>query len=183
MLKSLAIALFCLSCLWLTGCAVAASGVQRYVDAGDGYEFLYPNGWVQVSVKGQKAGLDAMFKDLIERGENLSVVISQVDPAENLTDLGTPTDIGRRFLKNLELDPDIRRKTELIGAESFRNLDKTYYILEYQVKLPNQVERHNLATIATSRGKLYTFNLSTAQNRWDRVENLFELSARSFTVY
>jgi photosystem II oxygen-evolving enhancer protein 2 len=165
------------------GCSVATSGVQHYVDAGDGYEFLYPNGWVKVPLKGQTDGLDAMFQDLIERGENLSVVISRVDPTKTLAELGTPTEIGRRFLKSLEQDPNIQRETDLITADSFQSRDKIYYLLEYQAKLPDQPERHNLATIATSRGKLYTFNLSAAQDRWEKVKNMFDLSAHSFTVY
>jgi photosystem II oxygen-evolving enhancer protein 2 len=60
--------------------------------------------------------------------------------------------------------------------------DKTYYILEYAVKLPNQQERHNLASVAVSRGKLYTFNASTPEPRWTKVQPLLQRVVSSFSV-
>ena len=58
----------------------------------DSYKFLYPNGWVPVKTT---KGADIIFHDLIESSENVSVVISQVDKAKKLSDLGTAIRCGR----------------------------------------------------------------------------------------
>jgi len=50
-------------------------GLQSYVDSTDGYQFLYPNGWVPVEVTN---GPDVVFRDLIEYSENLSVAIAKL---------------------------------------------------------------------------------------------------------
>lgn len=71
----------------------------------------------------------------------------------------------------------------LINAQFHETNGQTYYTLEYQVKLPNNEERHTLASVAVSDGKLYTFNLSTTQKRWEKVKNLFQVAANSFTIY
>ena len=54
--------------------AAEAKGPKGFLgckDAGDGYEFLYPFGWQEVSVK----GVDAVFKDVIEPLESVSVQV------------------------------------------------------------------------------------------------------------
>ncbi|MDY7016498.1 MAG: photosystem II reaction center PsbP, partial [Cyanobacteriota bacterium] len=48
---------------------------------------------------------------------------------------------------------------------------------------PNSPKRHNIATVAVSRGKLFTFNVSTDEDRWERVKDEFESIATSFSVY
>ncbi len=58
---------------------------------------------------------------------------------------------------------------------------KTYYILEYAVTLPNQL-RHNLATVVISRGKLFTFNASTTDKRWSKMQNILKEAIESFNV-
>jgi photosystem II oxygen-evolving enhancer protein 2 len=55
--------------------------------------------------------------------------------------------------------------------------------LEYRVIAGDNVERHDLASVTTNRGKLITFDLSTEEPRWDTVKNLFETVASSFHVY
>ena len=50
-LKSLLITLLAIATFSLTACSIGVGGLQRYLDSGDGYQFLYPNGWVPVDVK------------------------------------------------------------------------------------------------------------------------------------
>jgi len=178
MLKTIAALLLVLS-LSLYGCTTGISGLKSYVDSMDGYEFLYPNGWVPVQVTD---GPNVVFHDLIERTENVSVVVSAVPEGKTLTDLGTPGEVGYQLQKNAIAPPDSGRKAELVNAETRESGDKTYYLLEYNVKLPNQ-ERHNLASVAVSRGKLYTFNASTTEKRWSKMQNVFEQVVKSFSVY
>lgn len=164
----------------ITGCISTGAGLQSYVDSTDGYQFLYPNGWVPVEVKD---GPDVVFRDLIEYSENLSVVISSVPEGKTLTDLGTPTDFGYRLSKNAIAPPDSGRQAELVNAEELRKEDGTYYLLEYAVTLSNRQPRHDFASVAISHGKLYSFNLSTTERRWQKGKSMFAQVVKSFKVY
>lgn len=179
MLKTIVALLLLVLSLGLHGCAAGVGGLKSYVDATDGYEFLYPNGWLPVQVTD---GPDVVFRDMIERTENVSVVVSPVPDEKTLDDLGTPGEVGYQLQKNAIAPPDSGRQAELINAEARESNGKTYYLLEYNVKLPNQ-QRHNLASVAVSRGKLYTFNASTTEKRWQKVHDLLEQSVKSFSVY
>lgn len=179
MFKRIAAILLVILSLSLAGCVAPASGLKSYVDTTKGYQFLYPNGWRQVKVSD---GPDVVFHDLIEQTENVSVVISPVPEGKKLADLGTPSEVGYKLSKNAIAPPNSGRQAELVNANSREVGDKIYYILEYAVTLPNQ-ERHNLASVAVSRGQLYTFNVSTTERRWKTVKDQFQTVISSFSVY
>jgi len=164
----------------LTSCATSAAGFKSYVDSIDGYEFLYPNGWLPVKVAG---GTDVVLHDLIEVTENVSVVINPVPEGKTLKDLGTPSEVGYKLSKSAIAPPDSGREAELVNAAMREVGGKNYYLLEYAVKLPSGQARHNLASVAVSRGKLFTFNASAPERRWKKVQKLFESVVDSFSVY
>ncbi|MGK7920261.1 MAG: photosystem II reaction center PsbP [Trichodesmium sp.] len=166
--------------LVLTSCVSLGGGLQSFVDTTDGYEFLYPNGWLQVKVSD---GPDVVFHDLVEATENVSVVISPVVGEKTLTDLGTPTEVGYKLSKNAIAPLDSGREAELVDAAARDYKTKTYYQLEYAVKLANGSKRHNLASVAVSRGKLFTINISTTEARWQKVQDKFQQVINSFSVY
>lgn len=175
--------LFCL--ITLSFCitnvdAAVAGGLKSYVNTEKGYQFLYPNGWVQVKVS---SGPDVVFHDIIEMSENVSVIVSPVPSNTTLTELGTPTEVGYKLGKNALAPEGSGRKAELVNAEERQIEGKNYYILEYLIKLPNNRQRHNLASVALSRGKLFTLNASVSQRRWLRVKGLIEDTVSSFSVY
>lgn len=163
----------------LSSCASATGGLKSYIDTSDGYQFLYPNGWIPVQVSN---GPDVVFHDLIEETENVSVVISEVKSDKTLPELGSPGEVGYKLSKSAIAPPGSGREAELVNAEAREGGGKTYYLLEYAVKLPNQ-ERHNLASVVISHGKLYTFNASTTEKRWQKVKNQFQQVVDSFQVY
>ncbi|MEQ9553496.1 photosystem II reaction center PsbP [Coleofasciculus sp. G2-EDA-02] len=179
MLKTIAAILLLVLSLGLHGCTDGVSGLKSYVDTADGYEFLYPNGWVPIQVTD---GPDVVFRDLIEQTENVSVVINPVPENTTLTDLGTPGEVGYQLQQNVLSAASSHRQVELVDAKARETEGKTYYLLEYSVKLPTQ-NRHDLATAVISRGKLYTLNASTTEERWDKVQDLFTQVASSFNVY
>ena len=179
MFKKLIAVLLVIVSISLCSCSSVLGGLQSYIDSTKGYEFLYPNGWVPVDVRASE-GVDLVFHDIVERSENLSVIISSVPKDKTLEELGTPSEVGYRFLKTSSI-PNSNRQAEFISAQSHEAKGKTYYILEYEVKSPDP--RHNIASIAVSRGQLFTFNLSTRQGRWTKVEDRFRAIANSFTVY
>lgn len=181
MLKRLAALLLVLVLVSIQSCqsANATSGLKSYIDSTDGYQFMYPTGWLPVQVTG---GADVVFHDLIEQTENVSVVISPVPDNKTLAELGTPGEVGYKLSKNAIAPPSSGRKAELVNAESRQEGSKTYYIIEYAVKLPSQ-KRHDLASVAISRGKLFSFNASTTEARWTKLKPLFEQIVNSFSVY
>ena len=169
--------------LVISSCSTGVSGLQSYVNTSKGYEFLYPNGWIPVNLgTSARRTVDVVFRDLVERTENLSVIIDEVPDGKTLEDLGSPSEVGYRLLKVINSTPNSEREAEFIRAESRDNKDQKYYLLEYEENLPEQGERHNIASVAVSRGKIFTFNLSTPQRRWDKVKDSFEVAAKSFTV-
>jgi photosystem II oxygen-evolving enhancer protein 2 len=180
MLKRLVIVLLMVVSFSLQGCAIGAAGFKSFVDATDGYQFLYPNGWLEIQVSD---GPDVVFHDIIEQTENVSVVINPVSGEKTLADLGTPGEVGYKLSKTAIAPPGSGRQAELVNAEVQEVDGKNYYLLEYLVKLSNNEERHNLASVAVSRGKLYTFNASTPEYRWEKMKPKLEQAVKSFSVY
>lgn len=114
MWKRIALILLLVLSFGLSNSGVAtAAGLKSFVDTNDGYEFLYPNGWVQVKVAN---GPDVVFHDLIEISENVSVVISPVPEGKTLPELGTPTEVGYKLGKAALAPPDSGRSAELVNA-------------------------------------------------------------------
>lgn len=179
MLKRIAIMLLVVLSLSLQGCVSDLAGFKSYVDTTDGYQFLYPNGWLPVQVS---EGPDVVFHDIIEQTENVSVVINPVAGDKTLKDLGDPGEVGYKLGKNAIAPAGSGREAELVNAEAREVGDKTYYLLEYAVKVGEQ-QRHNLASVAVSHGKLFTFNASTTEQRWDKMKEALEQAVRSFSVY
>jgi len=168
--------------LLLTGCSHGVGNLQSYVNTAAGYEFLYPNGWLKVDI-GDSPRVDVVFRDLIDRSETASVAISKAPEGKSLQDVGSPSDVGYGLLKAAIAPPGSEREAELVSAQLGDVKGQTYYKLEYRVKLPSQQERHNLASVALSRDKLYTFNVSVPQDRWEQMEPVFEAMVDSFRVY
>jgi photosystem II oxygen-evolving enhancer protein 2 len=168
--------------LCLTACVSPVAGLKAFFNPSAGYRFLYPNGWVQVQLSRTGNAPDVVFRDLINETENVSVVISPLEnAAASLESLGTPGEVGYLLQQKAIAPPNSNRRAELVNAESRLAGDKTYYVLEYEVTLPDQ-KRHDLATVVVNRGNLYTFNVSTTEARWPRVAKQFQTMVNSFEV-
>jgi photosystem II oxygen-evolving enhancer protein 2 len=179
MLKRIVALLLIVVSLSLAGCVSSVAGLKSYVDSIDGYQFLYPNGWLSVRVED---GPDIVFHDLIETTENVSVVISPVPDQKKLSDLGSPGEVGYKLGKSAIAPPGSGREAELVTADEQQIGNKTYYFLEYLVKIGEQ-QRHNLASVAVSRGKLFTLNVSTTEQRWEKMQDTLKQVVSSFSVY
>ncbi len=164
---------------WGAGPTLAAPGFKQYTDVADGYEFSYPLGWVPVKVS---SGPDVVFRDLIQTTENVSLVINPISGSKTLDDLGTPGEVGYRLSRAAIAPPDSGRRAELVDAQALQKQDKTYYRFEYAITLANQQQRHSLASAVVHRGKLYTLNVSTTEDRWLRIKPLFVQIIDSFQV-
>lgn len=180
MLKRLTILLLILVSISLQSCLPTSLNLKSYVNPYKGYELLYPNGWVQTKVDN---GPDVVFHDLIEEKENISVVINPVADGKSLEEIGTPTEVGYRLSKNVIAPPDSGREADLISAESRQVGEVTYYLLEYAIKLPTNLVRHNLTSVAVRRGQLFTCSLYTSEQRWQKAQTLFRQVVNTFSVY
>jgi photosystem II oxygen-evolving enhancer protein 2 len=179
MLKRLATVLLIVFAATLQGCGGGGGGLQAYANQYSGYEFMYPTGWVEVTVPG---AADVVFHDIIHETENVSVVISDVPAGKSLDELGGPTEVGYKLSKSFSALSGNDSAVDLLSAQRIDTPDnKTYYILEYLADLPAG-PRHNLASAIVRRGKLYTFNASTDEGRWEKVKDLMKQSVASFKV-
>ncbi|MGB5136540.1 MAG: photosystem II reaction center PsbP [Prochlorococcaceae cyanobacterium] len=162
----------------LVSCSAAAAGLNSFQSPDGRYAFLYPTGWTRVQVSG---GPQVVFHDLINSDETLSLVVSQVDPDDDLSDLGSAVAVGERLRRNVIAPEGSGRAAELVQADERQQGGRTFYDLEYTVHLQDR-DRHELATVVVDRGRLYTFAASTNEIRWTRVKDLFHQVVTSFTL-
>lgn len=162
----------------LASCSAAAAGLQSFQSPDGRYAFLYPTGWNRVQVS---SGPQVVFHDLINSDETLSLVISDVNTINDLTDLGGAQAVGER-LKQVVIAPEgSGREAELVDAQERQLGNRTFYDLEYNVHLADR-NRHELATVVVDRGRLYTFAASTNDVRWPKVRELFQRVITSFNL-
>lgn len=162
----------------LVSCSAAAAGLNRFQNPDGRFAFLYPTGWTRVQVS---EGPQLVFHDLINSDETLSLVISDVTPESDLTELGSAVAVGERLRRAVIAPQGSGRQAELLQADE-RELDgRTFYDLEYAVHLGDR-DRHELATVVVDRGRLYTFAASTNEIRWGKVKDLFRQVVTSFTL-
>ncbi len=162
----------------LSGCSAAAAGLQSFQSPDGRYAFLYPTGWTRAQVSG---GPQVVFHDLINSDETLSLVISDVNSTNDLTDLGSPQAVGEKLRRVVIAPEGSGRQAELVEARERELGGRTFYDLEYAVHLTDR-DRHELATVVTDRGRLYTFAASTNEARWPKVRELFEKVITSFNL-
>lgn len=181
MFKQAVCALLVALTVCLSGCVTTTGtgGLVPFVDSKDGYSFLYPNGWLQTSLKN---GPDVLFHDIIEPSENVSVMIGKLTSANSLEEIGTAQDIGLRMQEKIVAVPGSGREAALVNAEQ-RELDGIpYYLLEYEVKRSRGEARHDLVNVTAIRGNLYTLSVSTLESRWLKLKDIFYKVASSFVV-
>ncbi|WP_038004378.1 photosystem II reaction center PsbP [Synechococcus sp. W2B2] len=169
-------ALLCI--LMLTACSGAGAGLNSFKSPDGRYAFLYPTGWTRVAVTG---GPQVVFHDLINSDETVSLVVSDVDPDDDLEELGSAVAVGERLRRDVIAPDGSGREADLIEARERESDGHTFYDLEYAVHLQDR-DRHELATVVVDRGRLYTLATSTNEERWTKVQGLFESVITSFTL-
>ncbi|MDX2254205.1 MAG: photosystem II reaction center PsbP [Pseudanabaenaceae cyanobacterium bins.39] len=180
MIKRAFSTLLVIAAIFLTSCAnTPTSGLIPFTDVKDGYHFLYPNGWAET--KGNSA-IDILFHDIIEPSENVSVAISKLESVSSLEEIGEPEAIGLRLLERVVAPQGSGRQAQLISSSQRTVGDRNYYSFEYAVKRSQGEPRHDLVTVSTNRGNLYTMSISAAEKRWVKVKDLFARVAKSFTI-
>ncbi len=164
--------------LVLVGCSAAAAGLNSFQSPDGRYAFLYPTGWTRVQVSD---GPQVVFHDLINSDETLSLVVSEVTPERDLSQLGSAVEVGETLRRSVISPEGSGRDAELVEAREREQGGHTYFDLEYRVHLADR-DRHELATVVVDRGRLYTFAASTNEARWTKVKDLFGVVIGSFTL-
>jgi len=162
----------------LAACSASAAGLNSFQSPDGRYAFLYPTGWTRVQVSG---GPQVVFHDLINSDETLSLVISEVNPTNDLEKLGSAVAVGEQLRRTVIAPEGSGRAAELVEASERQEGPRTFYDLEYAVHLDDR-DRHELATVVLDRGRLYTFAASTNEIRWAKVKDMFHQVVTSFTL-
>ena len=164
--------------LMLSACGGASAGLNSFKSPDGRYAFLYPTGWTRVAVTGGPA---VVFHDLINSDETVSLVVSDVDAEDDLQTLGSAVAVGERLRREVIAPDGSGRDADLIEARERESDGHVFYDLEYAVHLQDR-DRHELATVVVDRGRLYTLATSTNEDRWPKVQALFESVISSFTL-
>lgn len=145
-------------------------------DTQDGYEFVYPFGWQEVTVDGQ----DVVYKDIIEPLESVSVSVTATDKA-SVDEFGPPEEVATTLATKV-LTPASQQVKVLAVARRVGDDGRPYVEFEFAAKAPTYL-RHALASVAVANGKLYV--LTTGANdlrRWDKVSGMLKDVVKSFKV-
>ena len=164
-------------CFFMSACGSGLNaGLEAYQSPDGRYAFFYPTGWTRVKVDG---GPEIIYHDLINSNETLSLVISDVKSDVELDQLGTPIEVGQTLINKVIAPEGSGRSVKLIDASQREDTKHVFYDLEYELNLNDQ-DRHELATVVIDRGTLYTFAVGTNEERWNKVEKMFENVIQSF---
>ena len=164
-------------CFLLSACGGGLSaGLEAYQSPDGRYGFFYPTGWTRVKVDG---GPEIIYHDLINSNETLSLVVSDVNKDVELDQLGTPSEVGQTLIDKVIAPEGSGRSVKLLNANQREDEKHVFYDLEYELNL-NEQDRHELATVVIDRGSLYTFAVGTNEERWNKVEKMFNNVIESF---
>lgn len=152
----------------------AKKGFQAVLDKKDGYVFLYPFGWQEVSIQGQ----DKVFKDVIEPLESVSVNLIETNK-QDIRELGSPKEVAEALIKKVLAPPS--QKTKLIDASEHEVDGKVYYSFEFIAKAPN-FTRHALGTVCIGNGKFYTLTTGSNERRWEKMKDKLHAVIDSFKL-
>lgn len=154
--------------------AKGPGGFNPVKDAQDGYSFLYPFGWQEVSVRGQ----DVVYKDIIEPLESVSVSLTPTDKA-SITEFGDLAEVCLTLADEVLTSP--QQEVKLLGATEKTSNGRTYYEFEFAAKSPTYI-RHAVAAVTVANGQFYTITTGANEKRWDKVKNKLQVVVNSFEV-
>ncbi|XP_072960248.1 psbP-like protein 1, chloroplastic isoform X1 [Typha angustifolia] len=154
--------------------AEVKKGFQTVSDQRDGYSFLYPFGWQEVTIQGQ----DKVYKDVIEPLESVSVNLVTTSK-QDVRDLGSPQQVAETLIKKVLAPPS--QKTKLIEASEHDVDGKAYYTFEFIAQAPNYT-RHALGAISIGNGKFYTLTTGANERRWEKMKDKLHTVIDSFKI-
>ncbi|KAG1660275.1 hypothetical protein FOA52_006742 [Chlamydomonas sp. UWO 241] len=153
--------------------AKAPSGFVTLEDISDGYKFIYPFGWQEVSI----SGADVVFKDVVEPLESVSVTMVQTNKGD-ISEYGSLAEVSETLAKSVLTAPGTDVK--ITGsAERVDDKGHRYYELEFTADKPN---RHQLAVVTVANSRLYTLTTGSSIRRWNKMGDKLKATVSSFSL-
>ena len=156
--------------------ALAISGMNATKDTREGYEFLYPVGWQEISVDGQQAG----YKDIIEPLESAALNVYPTQ-RESVREIGTRDVVAKTLVGKALTAPGAQGKV-LATSERTDKDGHLYYQFEF-VTRTKSYERHALTVVTVTQGKFYTLTTGSSEKRWNKMKERLTATVGSFKVY
>ena len=154
----------------------ALSGFNVVKESREGYQFIYPVGWQEISVDGQAK----VYKDIIEPLESISLNIYPTE-RESLKDIGTAQEVAETLVKQALSAPGALGK--LLSVKERTDKDgHLYYSFEF-VSATKSYERHALTTVTITQGKFFTLTTGSSERRWNKMKDRLNAANDSFQVY
>ena len=154
----------------------ALSGFNVVKESREGYQFIYPVGWQEISVDGQTK----VYKDIIEPLESISLNIYPAE-RESLKDIGTAQEVAETLVKQALSAPGALGK--LLSVKERTDKDgHLYYSFEF-VSATKSYERHALTTVTITQGKFFTLTTGSSERRWNKMKDRLNAANDSFQVY
>ena len=154
----------------------ALSGFNVVKESREGYQFIYPVGWQEISVDGQAK----VYKDIIEPLESISLNIYPTE-RESLKDIGTAQEVAETLVKQALSAPGALGK--LLSVKERTDKDgHLYYSFEF-VSATKSYERHALTTVTITQGKFFTLTTGSSERRWNKMKDRLTAANDSFQVY
>ncbi|XP_058216400.1 psbP domain-containing protein 7, chloroplastic [Rhododendron vialii] len=186
-------------------------GFSRYVQTNEGFEFIYPAGWVGDQMLLYRAAgklersLDPVLsnnnvasnrsRDVNEpvvafgppgsSGElNVSVIVSPVPLDFSIEAFGGPEEVGETVIRSIAgsgRQSDVKGTLVQSSLKEDSMHNVKYYELEYIVESPS-FRRHNMAVCCARGGRLFTLNAQAPESAWPKVKSDFYRIADSFKL-
>lgn len=160
---------------WMGAMAAGLKGFETVKDQQDGYQFAYPFGWQEVSVKGQ----DVVYKDVIEPLESVSVSYIPTDKA-SIEEYGDVNEVTSTLVTKVLTTPG--QNVKLIGCEIRESNGRKYYDFEYTAANPRYI-RHAVTSVTVGNGKFYTLETGANEKRWRKIGGKVKTVVKSFEVF
>uniref|UniRef100_A0A0D9VSL1 PsbP C-terminal domain-containing protein n=1 Tax=Leersia perrieri TaxID=77586 RepID=A0A0D9VSL1_9ORYZ len=147
---------------------------KSYVDANDGYSYLYPSDWRDFDFLGH----DSAFKD---RNVALQCVRVGFIPTTktDIRDLGPMDEAIFNLVNNVYAAPN---QIPTVYDMQERTVDgKNYWTFEYDLEAPGYGVSA-FATVAIGNGRYYTLIVTANGRRWSRLRNRLKVVAESFKL-
>lgn len=157
--------------------AAAEKTPKGYVsvkDSQDGYSYVYPFGWQEVSIDGQ----DSVYKDVIEPLESVSVNLIPTDK-KTVQEFGEVKDVALTLADKVLTSPE--QQVTIINAAERVQEGRTYYDFEFTAKNPRYI-RHALASVTVGNGQFYTLVTGSNEKRWNKMAPKIKTVVKSFEV-
>lgn len=155
--------------------AAGLKGFEAVKDQQDGYQFVYPFGWQEVSVNGQ----DVVYKDVIEPLESVSVGYIPTEK-KSIQEYGDVKEVCYTLVTRV-LNAQ-NQDVKLLNCEERELNGRTYYDFEFTAATPRYT-RHAMASVTVGNGKFYTLETGANERRWGKVGSKAKTVLKSFEVF